>query len=71
MMMALKDITTQNPEHAPTKSKNCEEKGLFKVKQILKIVAGQHPGVQQFLQRKENKAKEFHIWSNQIVLEMD
>ena len=50
-MKQIKDIATQNPEPASKKYQNCEEKAYLAFK-ILKLVHGQHPGVQQYHQRK-------------------
>ena len=59
--MALKDITTQNPEHAP-KILNLWRKGLFK------------SNIQEFdnfIKENQNKPKEFNIGSNKVAFEMN
>ena len=38
--MALKDITTRNPEPAPKRSENCEEKASLRFKKYLKQFKG-------------------------------
>ena len=53
----MKDITTQNPEPEPKNLKIVsEKKNLYDVK-ILKLVYRQHPGVQQYHQRKLKQVK--------------
>ena len=49
-------------------------KGLFEVQtKILKILQGQHPGIQQYHQRKskQGQGKEFNIGNKKVVLEMN
>ena len=59
--MALKDNTTQNPEHAKQNLVFCRRKGLFKVGEMF----GQHPGAQQYYQRKSKQGKAVQHWKQQ------
>ena len=67
--MALKEITTQNPEPPPKKSQTCEEKAYFRL-QNPKIIKSNFQEFDNLFKENQNKANEVNIGSNKVVLEM-
>ena len=70
-MIGLNIFTTQNPEPAPKKSLDCEEKAYLMLKKCLKLFKGNTQVLKKLTLLNQNKAKKFNIGRNKLVLEMD